>query len=108
MDQTCLFVPQGNDIVVTARFPGISDGTGMSSKFWVKPDRTTPDTDPAVSTYTSTVVADPSNIGATMSTFNVPSAENALPGAFWWRVDIIDSLNHRRTADSGTYMIESV
>jgi hypothetical protein len=45
MDTTALFVPLGNDITVTARFPEISDGTGMSSQFWVKPDKTTPDTE---------------------------------------------------------------
>jgi hypothetical protein len=108
MDQTSLFIPRGNDVTVTARFPDISDGTGMSSEFWVKPAKTTPDSDPSVSTYTSTVVADPDNAGATMAQFDIPSTETALAGALWWRVDVIDTLSHRRTANSGPLLVESV
>jgi hypothetical protein len=108
MDMMTLFVPRGNDIVVTARFPGIADGTGMNSEFWYKNDRTTPDNDPSVITFTSPVVADPANAGSTMSQFSIPATDNAVPGAFWWRVDIMDVLNKRRTVNSGPLLVESV
>lgn len=108
MDQTTLFIPLGNDITVTARFPEISDGTGMISEFWIKPSKMTPDTDPAVSTYTSPIGADPDNVGATMAQFSIPSTDNDLAGALWWRVDVVDSVSHRQTANAGPYMVETV
>lgn len=108
MDTTTLFIPLGNDITVTARFPEISDGTGMTSEFWLKPSKMTPDTDPSVSTYTSNIDADPDNVGATMAQFDIPSTDNLSAGALWWRVDIVDSINHRQTANAGPFMVESV
>jgi hypothetical protein len=59
MDTTSLMIPRGNDVVVTARFPEIATGTGMSSQFWYKNDKTTPDSDPSVLMVQSTVVSDP-------------------------------------------------
>jgi hypothetical protein len=108
MDMTALFFPQGNDITVTAQFPGISSGTGMSSEFWYKPERETPDTDPAVTTFSSPIVADPANPGQTMATFLIPDENNSSPGAFWWRVDVLDASGNRRTADCGTLLVEAV
>jgi hypothetical protein len=108
MDMNALFIPQGNDVTVTASFPGISDGTNMSSEFWYKPTRETPDTDPSVTTFTSTIVADPDNPGQTMATFLIPDENNISTGAYWWRVDVIDASGGRRTADCGTYMVEAV
>jgi hypothetical protein len=108
MDMTSLFIPRGNDVVVTARFPEISDGTGMSSEFWYKPDKTTPDTDPAVLSFSATIIADPDNAGATMSKYNIPSTDTAVPGSFWWRVDVIDVAAKRRTANCGTLLVEAV
>lgn len=108
MDMLALFFPQGNDVVVTARYAEISDGTGMTAKFYIKPDKTTPDTDPSVTAYTSTVVADPSNTGSTLSQFNIPSVNNQVTGAFWWRVDVTDPFNKRRTANQGPLIVEAV
>lgn len=108
MDQTGLVFPQGNDIVVTAQFPTISDGTGMTSEFYYKDDRTTPDTDPAVEVYSSTVIPDPSNPGATYSRFTIPAADNGVTGAFWYRVDCLDSTGKRRTANCGPLLVEAV
>jgi hypothetical protein len=108
MDMTALFFPQGNDVVVTAQFPGISDGTGMSSEFWYKTDKTTPDTDPTSLSFESTVIPDPENAGQTMSQFSIPATDNDEAGAFWWRVDVIDVNSHRRTASCGTLLVEAV
>jgi|SRR5215831_19206175 len=108
MDQTGLVFPRGNDLVVTARFPEISDGTGMTSEFFTKPDRTTSDTDPAVLVYQSAVDPDPDFPGQTKATFYVPRADTTLTGIFWWRVDCIDVLDKRRTANCGPLLVEAV
>jgi hypothetical protein len=98
MDGQVLIFPQGNDIVVTARFPGISDGTGAQSEF----------SDPTTMVYTSAIIDDPDNPGQTMSTFEIPREDVAVTGAFWWRVDCIDTLSSRRTASCGTLLVEAV
>jgi hypothetical protein len=108
MDMLALFFPRGNDMVVTARYAEISSGAGMTARFYTKPDKTTPDNDPAVTVYQSTVVADPDNIGSTLSQFNIPSTDTQDTGAFWWRVDVTDALNKRRTANQGPLLIEAV
>jgi hypothetical protein len=108
MDTTTLFIPRGNDVIVTARFPEIDDGTGMNSEFWYKPNKTTLDTDSAVSMFTSAVVDDPDNAGSTMSTFSIPAEDNEATGVFWWRVDVIDVNSKRRTADCGPLLVEAV
>jgi hypothetical protein len=105
---TALVFPRGNDIVVTASFPTISDGTGMSAEFYYKPDRTIDDGDPSVQVYESAVNPDPENVGATFATFDVPSADNTATGSFWWRVDVLDVDGHRRTADCGPLLVEAV
>jgi len=108
MNMTALFFPQGNDIVVTAKFPEITDGTGVTAEFWYKPDKTTPDSDPANTTFTSSVTLGSDEIW--FSQFSIPAADNAVPGAFWWRVDCIDSTGKRRTPDGacGTLLVEAV
>jgi hypothetical protein len=103
-----LVFPRGNDIVVTARFPTISDGTGMSAEFYYKADRTTADDDPSVQVYESAVTPDPDNEGATLATFEVDAADNASTGSYWWRVDVLDSSGHRRTADCGPLLVDAV
>jgi hypothetical protein len=108
MDGQVLIFPQGNDIVVTARFPDISDGTGATSEFYYKDNRYTPDSDPSTQVYSSDIYDDPDNPGATMSQFTIPAADNSANGAFWWRVDCIDSLDTRRTAQCGTLLVEAV
>jgi hypothetical protein len=108
MDMLALFFPQNNDVVVTAQFPDISDGTGMSSEFYYKLSSTTPDSDPSTLVFTSSVNADPDNVGATMAQFTIPAADNGLPAAYWWRVDVIDTFNNRRTASCGTLLVEAV
>ena len=110
MDTTGLVFPRGNDVVVTARFPDISDGTGMVSELYTKPSRETPDNDPAVKVYDSDVVNDPDNPGATISHFDVPSEDTGVTGAVWWRVDCVDVLGNRRTPEGacGTLLVEAV
>jgi hypothetical protein len=108
MDQSGLVFPRGNDIVVTARFPDISDGTGMLAELYTKPDRTTADTDPSVNIYESGVAVDPDNAGSTMAQFDVPATDTGTTGSFWWRVDCLDSAGRRRTADCGTLLVEAV
>jgi len=106
MDMTALFFPQNNDIIVTAKFPEITDGTGVTAEFWYKFDKMTPDGDPTTSTYTSNVTLGDDHIW--YSEFVIPASDNAITGAFWWRVDAIDSFNHRRTASCGTLLVEAV
>jgi len=108
MDQSMLVFPKGNDVVVTARFPDISDGTGITAEFYTKPDRTTDDSDPAVSVYSSDVVDDPDFPGATMSNFSIPRTDTGVTGSFWWRVDCIDVTAKRRTANCGPLLVEAV
>lgn len=108
MDMVALFFKRGDDIVVTARYAEISDGTGMSATFYIKDDKTTPDNDPSVLTYISDVVADPDNIGATLSQFDVPSEDNQTTGALWWKVKVFDTFNNGRTANQGTLIVEAV
>jgi hypothetical protein len=108
MDMQALFFPQNNDVVVTAQFPDISDGTGMSSEFYYKLSKTTPDDDPSTLMFTSTVDADPDNVGATMAQFPIPGTDNGSPAAYWWRVDVIDTFGNRRTTNCGPLLVESV
>jgi hypothetical protein len=108
MDMYVLFFPQGNDVVVTARFPTISDGTGQTATFYYKNDKMTPDSDPSTITYQSDVVPDDGNPGATMSQFTVPSSDTQFPGAYWWRIDVTDSFDTNRTAGCGTLLVEAV
>lgn len=108
MDMLALFFPQGNDIVVTARYPDISDGTGQTANFYYKPDKTTPDTDPAVLVFESSVLPDEDNPGATISTFVISASDNQVPGPYWWRIDVVDALLNTRTANCGPLLVEAV
>ena len=108
MDMLALFFKQGDDIVVTARYPEISDGTGMTATFYIKDDKTTPDADATVLTYDSDVVDDPENSGATLSQFDIPSEDTQSTGALWWKVKVFDSLSNSRTANQGPLLIEAV
>jgi hypothetical protein len=105
--QTALFFPQNNDVVVTAKFPGITDATGITAEFWCKTDRYTSDEDPASVMYSGTALQQGSD-GLWYSQFSVPATDNQLPGAYWWRVDAIDADNHRSTANSGTLLVQAV
>jgi hypothetical protein len=108
MDSEVLFLPQGKDVVVTARFPTISDGTGVTSELYYKDSRYTADTDPTTQVYTSQVQDDPDNPGATFAQWTIPADDNIVTGAFWYRVDCIDSLDTRRMAACGTLLVEAV
>jgi hypothetical protein len=108
MDQTGLVFPRGNDVVVTARFPDISDPTGMTSEFFSKPSRDTPDDDPAVQVYDADVDNDPANPGATWAQFTIPADDTGITGTYWWRVDCIDTIGNRRTAECGPLFVEAV
>jgi hypothetical protein len=108
VQQSVLFFPAGNDVQVTVRYPSISDGTGCQSEFYYKADRTTSDTDPSTVVFTSLVIADPDNTGATMSTFTIDSSDNAMSGAYWWRVDFLDAADSRTTVGFGTLIVEAV
>jgi hypothetical protein len=108
VQQTVLFFPAGNDVQVVVQYPSIASGTGAQSEFYYKIDRTIPDTDPTTVVYTSPVVADPDNVGATMSTFVVDSADNSVSGAFWWKIDYVDSTDLRTTVGFGTLIVEAV
>lgn len=108
MDGNVLVFPQNNDVVVTARFPDINDGTGSHSEFYYKDNRYKDDTDPTTQVYTAPIENDPDYPGATMSVFTIPSEDNLITGAFWWRVDCVDSLSTRRTAQCGTLLVEAV
>jgi len=107
MDGQVLIFPRANDVQVKAQFPQIPDGTGMSAKFYYKDNRYTLDADITTHTYTSTIVADPSSPGATMSTFSIPGTDNGVTGAFWWRIDVIDAGGKVRTASAGTLLVEA-
>jgi hypothetical protein len=108
VQQSVLFFPAGNDVQVTVRYPNIPDGTGCQSEFYYKADRTTSDTDPSTVVFTSLVVVDPDNTGATMSTFTIDSADNAMAGAYWWRIDFLDAADSRTTVGFGTLIVEAV
>ena len=106
MDMVALFFPQGNDVVVTAKFPDIIDGTGITAEFWYKDNKNTPDDDPTTVMYTSAIVQGDDQVW--YSEFTIPATDNEVTGAFWWRVDAIDSFNKRRTANCGTLLVEAV
>ena len=108
MDMLTLFFKQGDDIVVTARYAEITDGTGMTATFYIKDDKTTADTDPTVMTYDAEVVADPDNVGATLSQFSIPSEDTQVTGAWWWKVRVFDPFSNARTANQGPLLIEAV
>jgi hypothetical protein len=106
MNMTALFFFQNNDIVVTAKFPDIIDGTGITAEFWYKNDKNTPDDDPSTIMYTSSMSQGGDQIW--YSEFTIPAADNADTGAFWWRVDAVDASDKRRTAGCGTLLVEAV
>lgn len=108
MDMLTLFFKQGDDVVVTARYPDIPDGSGMTATFYIKDDKTTPDTDSTVLAYDADVVEDPDNTGATLSQFDIPSEDTQGTGALWWKVKVFDPFNNGRTANQGPLLIEAV
>jgi|SRR5580765_2867936 len=108
MDMVALFFKQGDDIVVTARYAEISSGAGMTATFYIKGDKTTPDTDSSVLTYDSNIVADPDNLGSTLSHFDIPSEDTQVTGAWWWKVRVFDPFSNARTASQGPLLIEAV
>jgi len=107
MDMTALFFPQNNDIVVTAKFPDITTGAGITTKFWRKNDKNTPDSDPSSKSYTGTALSQGTD-SIWFSQFTIPSVDNSSPGMYWWRVDAVDATNKRRTAQSGPLLVEAV
>jgi len=107
VDKTALFFPQNNDIVVTAKFPDIGSGSGVTTQFWYKDNRETSDTDPTNNMYAGSPLTAGTD-GVLFTQFDIPSEDNQLTGAFWWRVDAIDALGNRRTANCGTLLVESV
>ena len=106
MNMTALFFPQNNDIVVTAKFPEITDGTGVTTEFWYKDSKDVPDSDPTSVSYQSVLSHGTDNVW--YAQFNIPAADNEVTGAFWWRVDAIDAENRRMTANCGTLLVEAV
>ena len=105
---TVMYFPQSNDVQVTVQYPTIADGTGCQSEFYYKDNRFTPDDDPTTVSYTVSVNPDPDNAGATMSTFVIEATDNGVNGAFWWRVDFVDSAGDRSTVGFGTLIVEAV
>jgi|SRR5215472_8367203 len=105
LDITVLFFPVNNDITVTAQFPEITDGTGMTAQFWYKDDRYTPDSDPSTNMYQNSIIKD--NQGNWFSTFNIPGTANKIAGSFWWRVDAVDAQSKRRTAANGPVLVQA-
>jgi hypothetical protein len=103
-----LYFQQGNDVVVNVYYPNVTDGTGASSEFYIKTERSTPDSDPSTKKYTATVVDNPDNTGTCMSTFLVPGTDIQTAGAFWWRSDLLDSSGDRSTVGYGTLIVEAV
>lgn len=108
MEMLALFFKQGDDIVVTARYAEITDGSGMTATFYIKGDKTTDDTDPSVIKYDSNIIADPDNVGATLSVFNIPSEDTQDTGAWWWKIRVFDPFSNVRTANQGPLLIEAV
>lgn len=108
VQQSVLFFPVGNDVQVIVRYPSIPDGTGCQSEFYYKADRYTSDLDPTTVAFTSLVVDDPDNAGATMSQFLIDAEDNAASGAFWWRIDFLDPGDNRTTVGFGTLIVEAV
>jgi hypothetical protein len=108
MDMTALFFKRGDDIVVTARYPEIPDGTGMTATFYIKDDKTVSDTDPSVLTYDSDIIDDPDNSGATLSHFNIPSEDTQAADSLWWKIRVFDPFSNVRTANQGPLLIEAV
>ena len=112
MDMYSIWFPQGNDVVVQVHYgPEITDDTGLSAEFLYKDNRYVPDGDPTSLTYTSDVFPDDANPGGFMSQFTIPGGDNAEAGAFWYRVDVVNSaLGQRRTVDGacGTLLVEAV
>lgn len=108
VQQSVLFFPAGNDVQVLVQYPSVADGTGCQSEFYYKTDRTTSDTDPTTVVFTSPVVDDPDNPGATMSTFAIDAEDNSVSGAMWWRVDFLDASDNRTTVGFGTLIVEAV
>lgn len=108
MDSQVLYFPQNKDVVVTARYPDISDGSGAHSELYYKDNRYTSDDDPGTQMYSAPIDDDPDNPGATMSVFTIPATDNSVTGAFWWRVDAIDTYNTRRMVQCGTLLVEAV
>jgi hypothetical protein len=80
----------------------------MTATFYIKDDKTTPDSDSTVMTYDSDVIADPDNAGATLSQFDIPSEDTQGAGALWWKVKVADPFNNERTANQGPLLIEAV
>lgn len=108
MPLTPLFFPSGKDATVTATFPEISDGTGMTSTYWWKSSREVLDTDPSALSYQSSVTGDPSNVAQTLAQFQIPGADVANAGVYWWRVDVTDTVGHTQTAADGPMLIQAV
>jgi hypothetical protein len=108
MEMATLFVPRGNDVVVTARFPTISDGSGSTAELYTKPNRYVLDSDPDTMVYQADIIPDDDNPGASKSIFNVPAADTSVTGYSWWRVDAVDQFNNRRTANAGPWIVEAV
>jgi hypothetical protein len=107
MDMTSLFFKQNNDVVVTAKFPDFTSGAGITTEFWYKDNKYASDSDPSSRSYTGTVLTQGTD-GLWFSNFTIPAADNAVTGAFWWRVDATDATNKRRTAQCGTLLVEAV
>ena len=103
-----LLLQQSKDVLITARFPDMSDGTGMTSTFYIKYDRITPDTDPSVQSYSSSIINDPDNAGATMSQYIIPAADTGMTGVYWWRVDRTDATGKIKTWNYGPLIIQAV
>jgi hypothetical protein len=106
MDMTALFFPQNNDVTVTAKFPEITTGAGISTKFWYKDNRYTADSDPSSHSYNGTALTQGTD-GLWFTQFSIPSVNNSVAGAFWWRVDATDTLSKVRTANCGTLLVEA-
>ena len=107
MDMTALFFRRNNDVVVTAKFPEMTTGAGITTQFWYKDDKYISDSDPTSHVYTGTVLTQGTD-GLWFTQFAIPATDNEVTGAYWWRVDAIDATNKRRTAQCGTLLVEAV
>ena len=109
MNTQVLVFPQNNDVIVLAHYgPEITDNTGMIAEFYYKDNRYTDDGDPSVQIYESSVDEDPDYPGQFMSRFSIPRDQNQVPNTYWWRIDVLDVADNRRTANCGTLLVEAV
>jgi hypothetical protein len=105
---TAFTIPQNNiaELTLPVTLPQVANYppepyplTGLTLEFVIKPSASSDDG--AGTTYTPTIT----DADQGLATLTIPGSQNASPGTFWYRLDVVDGAGNHVTALQGNWVV---